>query len=54
MLTFSTLRVRLHYMTKSSDVQIHDRLITFNNGLGYLKTKSGGGFLGGSWVGILF
>ncbi len=29
----------------------HDSLNTFNNGLGLLKTKSGGGFRGGvRWV----
>ncbi len=31
--------------------QPHDSLITFNNGLGPLKTKSGGGFHGGGRVG---
>ncbi len=36
--------------------QTHDSLITFNNNgiwLGPLKTKSGGGFWGGSWSGTL-
>ncbi len=37
------LRARLHYMTKPCDM---DSLITFNKGLGPLKTKSGGGIPG--------
>ncbi len=34
--------------------QPHDSLITFNTGLGALKTKSGGGFMGGGRVGDVF
>ncbi len=49
------LRARLQYVTKPCNVGVHDSLTTFNNGLGPLKTKSGGGFQGGrmSWAGIL-
>ncbi len=49
----SSLRVRVHYVTKPCDIshQPHDSLITFNNGLGTLKTKSVGGVQ--RWVGIL-
>ncbi len=32
-------------------ISTHDSLITFNNGLGTLKTKLGGGFQGGGRVG---
>ncbi len=41
----SFFRDRLHYMTWRNYVcQTYDSLITFNNGLGLLKTKSEGGF----------
>ncbi len=45
------LRVRLHYVMKPCDIdQTQNNFITFNNGLGPLKTKSGGGFQGGERV----
>ncbi len=34
--------------------ETHDSLITFNNGLGPFKTKTGGGFQGGSWWDFVF
>ncbi len=40
------LRELLHYVTNPCDIGTHDSLITFTNGLGPLKTKSGGGFPG--------
>ncbi len=54
----ASIRAHLHYMIEPCDLT-HDSLVTFNNGLGLLKTKSGGGLQGGSrlggmcWVGIL-
>ncbi len=47
-----TIRARLHYVTKPCDVGHMTVYITFNTGLGTLKTKSGRGFPR-SWVGIL-
>ncbi len=39
-------------MTQPSNIyRTHDSLITFYNGLGTLKTKSGGGLKGGGRVG---
>ncbi len=40
-----------YVVTEPCDIRRHGSLITFINGLGPLKTKSGGGFQGGSGVG---
>ncbi len=42
-----SIRAHLDCVTQPRNIrQTHDSLITFNNGLGPLKTKSGGGVLG--------
>ncbi len=47
MLNLDSVKVYLHYATKPCDALTHGNLATFNNGLGTLKTKTGGGIKGG-------